>query len=434
MNEKDFENTSFAQIKVVGVGGAGCNAVNRMVQYGLRGVEFISVNTDKQALFTSKGEKKIQIGEKLTKGLGAGADPEIGRKAADESRDLIVDALRGADMVFITAGMGGGTGTGAASIVAECAKELGILTVGVVTKPFTFEGKVRMRNAEQGISALKPTVDTLITIPNDKLISLVGRASLPDALRVADDVLRQGIQGISDLIAVPAMINLDFADVKTIMKEKGMAHMGIGSACGEKRAAEAARQAVESPLLETSIEGAKGILMNITGGTDLSLLEVNEAAEIIQENADSEANIIFGADIDESMGDAIRITVIATGFDKGEPERIDGRPQQTLMFGNTAPQTQPRSYAAPAPQPRAYAAPTPSPRAYQAPQQAGAPAFDNAFSARPYQQVQPEPEPIEPAFLQQPERKDNTFTEQDVRRDYDKQAKNKLDIPAFLRK
>lgn len=425
MNEKDFENTSFAQIKVVGVGGAGCNAVNRMVQYGLRGVEFIAVNTDKQALFMSKGEKKIQIGEKLTKGLGAGADPEIGRKAADESRDLIVDALRGADMVFITAGMGGGTGTGAASIVAECAKELGILTVGVVTKPFTFEGKVRMRNAEEGIASLKPTVDTLITIPNDKLISLVGRASLPDALRVADDVLRQGIQGISDLIAVPAMINLDFADVKTIMKEKGMAHMGIGSACGEKRASEAARQAVESPLLETSIEGAKGILMNITGGADLSLLEVNEAAEIIQETADPDANIIFGADIDESMGDALRITVIATGFDRGELG--GGRPTQNLVFGNTAPQTQPRSYAAPT---------TAAPRTYQAPQQSATPAFDNAFSSRPYQQVQ-EPEPIEPAFLQQGDRRNdaNTFTEKDIRRDYNnQQAKSKLDIPAFLRK
>ena len=252
MFEQDYENATFAQIKVIGVGGAGCNAINRMVQYGLRGVEFIAVNTDRQALYLSKSEAKIQIGEKLTRGLGAGADPEIGRKAADESRELLVEAIKGADMVFITAGMGGGTGTGAASIVAECAKELGVLTVGVVTKPFTFEGKVRMRNAEIGIAALKPVVDTLITIPNDKLIDLVGRASLPDALRVADDVLRQGIQGISDLIAVPAMINLDFADVKTIMKEKGLAHMGIGNANGEKRAAEAARQAIESPLLETA--------------------------------------------------------------------------------------------------------------------------------------------------------------------------------------
>ena len=412
MFEQDFEGASFAQIKVIGVGGAGCNAVNRMVQYGLQGVEFIAVNTDKQALAMNKGDNKIQIGEKLTKGLGAGADPEIGRKAADESRDLIQEALRGADMVFITAGMGGGTGTGAAPIVAQCAKEMGILTVGVVTKPFTFEGRVRMRNAEAGIENLKPAVDTLITIPHDKLIALVGKASLPDALRVADDVLRQGIQGISDLIAVPAMINLDFADVKTIMKEKGMAHMGIGTACGEKRASEAAKQAVESPLLETSIEGAKGILINITGGPDLSLLEVNEAAELIQQSADPDANIIFGADIDESMGDALRITVIATGFEKAEA----GKPgaQQPLVFGSR-----------PNPAPRAYSAPQPFTAQTTVPASA-----ENAFSARPYAQLQdddiPAPEPAE--------KKESTFTEQDIRREYTNRPANKLDIPAFLRK
>ncbi|MBR3136957.1 MAG: cell division protein FtsZ [Clostridia bacterium] len=415
MFEQDFEGASFAQIKVIGVGGAGCNAVNRMVQYGLQGVEFIAVNTDKQALSMNKGDNKIQIGEKLTKGLGAGADPEIGRKAADESRDLIQEALRGADMVFITAGMGGGTGTGAAPIVAQCAKEMGILTVGVVTKPFTFEGRVRMRNAEAGIENLKPAVDTLITIPNDKLIALVGKASLPDALRVADDVLRQGIQGISDLIAVPAMINLDFADVKTIMKEKGMAHMGIGTACGEKRASEAAKQAVESPLLETSIDGAKGILMNITGGPDLSLLEVNEAAELIQQSADPDANIIFGADIDESMGDALRITVIATGFDKAEVGKQSA--QQPLVFGSrpAAPTSGPRTYAAP--------------QAYAAPQVVPASA-ENAFSARPYAQLKdddiPAPEPEQ--------KKESTFTEQDIRREYTNRPANKLDIPAFLRK
>ena len=414
MFEQDFEGATFAQIKVIGVGGAGCNAVNRMVQYGLQGVEFISVNTDKQALAMNKGDNKIQIGEKLTKGLGAGADPEIGRKAADESRDLIQEALRGADMVFITAGMGGGTGTGAAPIVAQCAKEMGILTVGVVTKPFTFEGRVRMRNAEAGIENLKPAVDTLITIPNDKLIALVGKASLPDALRVADDVLRQGIQGISDLIAVPSMINLDFADVKTIMKEKGMAHMGIGTAAGEKRASEAAQQAIESPLLETSIEGAKGILINITGGPDLSLLEVNEAAELIQQSADPEANIIFGADIDESMGDALRITVIATGFDKAEV----GKPgaQQPLVFGGSRPNPAPRSYSAP--------------HAYSAPQATVPASAENAFSSRPYAQLKdddiPAPEPEA--------RKDSTFTEQDIRREYTNRPANKLDIPAFLRK
>ncbi len=408
MFEQDFEGASFAQIKVIGVGGAGCNAVNRMVQYGLQGVEFIAVNTDKQALSMNKGDSKIQIGEKLTKGLGAGADPEIGRKAADESRDLIQEALRGADMVFITAGMGGGTGTGAAPIVAQCAKEMGILTVGVVTKPFTFEGRVRMRNAEAGIENLKPAVDTLITIPNDKLIALVGKASLPDALRVADDVLRQGIQGISDLIAVPSMINLDFADVKTIMKEKGMAHMGIGTACGEKRASEAAKQAVESPLLETSIDGAKGILINITGGPDLSLLEVNEAAELIQQSADPDANIIFGADIDESMGDALRITVIATGFDKAEVGKTSA--QQPLVFGSR---------------------PAPAPRAYSAPQSVPASA-ENAFSARPYAQLKEEDAPA--AEPEAPQKKDSTFTEQDIRREYTNRPANKLDIPAFLRK
>ncbi len=315
MLEMDFESGQFAQLKVVGVGGAGNNAVNRMIQYGLRGVEFIAVNTDKQALYLSRANQKIQIGEKLTKGLGAGADPDIGRKAAEESRDQITEALKGADLVFITAGMGGGTGTGAAPVVAECAKQMGILTVGVVTKPFKFEGKVRMRNAESGIQMLKPAVDTLITIPNDRLLDVVKTSSLVDALRVADDVLRQGIQGISDLIAVPSMINLDFADVRSIMKEKGMAHMGIGMASGDKRAVEAARQAVESPLLETTINGAKGVLMNITGGTDLGLFEVNEAAELIQATADPDANIIWGAGIDEEMGDSLRITVIATGFE-----------------------------------------------------------------------------------------------------------------------
>lgn len=407
MFEQDLDNSNFAQIRVVGVGGAGCNAVNRMVQYGLRGVEFIAVNTDKQALAMSAGQKKIQIGEKLTKGLGAGADPEIGKKAAEESLDLIEEALRGSDMVFITCGMGGGTGTGAASIIAKCAKDLGILTVGVVTKPFTFEGRVRMRNAEAGIAQLKPAVDTLITIPNDKLISLVGKASLPDALRVADDVLRQGIQGISDLIAVPAMINLDFADVKTIMKDKGLAHMGIGSAVGEKRAAEAAKQAVESPLLETTIKGAKGILMNITGGTDLSLLEVNDAAGIIAETADPEANIIFGADIDESMGDALRITVIATGF------ASDSNTASSEPILGGAPK---RTFPSPSAEaPRAYAAPQPSAT------------IANAFSSRTYA----EPAAAEPAPAPEPARKDPS---QEVRRDYNERPANRLDIPAFLRK
>ena len=313
--ELDMERGNLAQLKVVGVGGAGNNAVNRMIQYGIRGVEFISVNTDKQALYLSHANQKIQIGEKVTKGLGAGADPEVGRKAAEESKEAISEALKGADLVFITAGMGGGTGTGAAPVVAECAKELGILTVGVVTKPFSFEGRVRMNNAVNGITNLKANVDTLISIPNDRLLDSVGKVSLTEAFRIADDVLRQGVQGISDLIAVPAMVNLDFADVRTIMRERGMAHMGIGMATGDKRAAEAARQAVVSPLLETTINGAKGVLLNITGGADLGIQELSEAASIIQEYADPEANIIMGSGIVEDMGDGVRITVIATGFD-----------------------------------------------------------------------------------------------------------------------
>ncbi len=432
------EVSSFAKIKVVGVGGAGCNAVNRMVQCGLRGVNFISVNTDAQALAANNAPVKIQIGEKLTKGLGAGADPELGRKAADESREVLIEALDDTDMVFITAGMGGGTGTGAASIVAECAKELGILTVAVVTKPFTFEGKVRMRNAEIGIAALKPAVDTLITIPNDKLIDLVGRASLPDALRVADDVLRQGIQGISDLIAVPAMINLDFADVRTIMKDKGLAHMGIGTASGEKRATEAARQAIESSLLETTIDGARGVLMNITGGPDLSLLEVNEAAELIGANVDPEANIIFGADIDETMTDSIRITVIATGFEK--PADTDSRSASPLFgsspfsapfkgssapsFGGT-PFNPSYSYnAGPEPMSGNFFGGSPAPQRRPEPQ---------AFSAASYVPRRPVVAD-EPVAAPVPQPQEETFSEEDLRRDYTEKPKNKLDVPAFLRK
>jgi len=280
--EFDIDMDQFATIKVVGVGGGGNNAVNRMIEHGLKGVDFISVNTDKQALYVSQATQKIQIGEKLTKGLGAGANPEIGQKAAEESKDDIAQILKGADMVFITAGMGGGTGTGAAPIVAEIARELGILTVGVVTKPFIFEGKQRMINAEMGISELKSRVDTLVTIPNDRLLQVVEkRTSMLEAFKIADDVLRQGVQGISDLIAVPGLVNLDFADVRTIMKEKGLAHMGIGKGSGDNRATDAAKQAIQSPLLETTIEGAKGVLLNITGGANLGLFEVNEAAELV---------------------------------------------------------------------------------------------------------------------------------------------------------
>ncbi|TRA30344.1 cell division protein FtsZ [Clostridioides difficile] len=312
----DVELEECAQIKVIGVGGGGNNAVNRMIEAQLKGVEFISVNTDKQALYTSKAEYKVQIGEKLTRGLGAGANPEVGKRAAEESKDEIVKLLQGADMVFVTAGMGGGTGTGAAPVVAGLAKEMGILTVGVVTKPFAFEGKIRMKNAEGGIAELKSKVDTLITIPNDRLLQIVQKnTSMLDAFAVADDVLKQGIQSISDLIAVEGLINLDFADVTTIMKDKGLAHMGIGSASGETRAIDAARQAIQSPLLETSIQGAKGVLLNVTGGPNLGLFEVNEASTLVMESCDPEANVIFGASIKEDLGDEIMITVIATGFE-----------------------------------------------------------------------------------------------------------------------
>ena len=314
--QKD-EQTSFASIKVIGCGGAGNNAVNRMVQSGLRGVEFIAVNTDRQALSMSLATTKIQIGEKQTRGLGAGAVPEVGRRAAEESKDEIEEALRGADLVFVTAGMGGGTGTGAAPVVAEIAHSVGALTIAVVTKPFAFEGRQRMKNAEMGIAELKQQVDTLVVIPNDRLLQVVGKGtSMLDAFQLADDVLRQGIQGISDLIAVPAMINLDFADVKTVMESGGMAHMGIGTAKGENRMVEAAKNAISSPLLETNIDGARAVLINITGGPDMGIIDINEAANLVMQSADNEANIIFGAGIDPDMGDEVRITVIATGFEK----------------------------------------------------------------------------------------------------------------------
>jgi len=330
MLELDLDKEQFALIKVVGVGGGGSNAVNRMISAGLRGVEFISLNTDAQALYLSSAPHKIQLGAKLTRGLGAGGNPEIGYQAAEETRETISQALKGADMIFITAGMGGGTGTGAAPIVAECAKEAGALTVGVVTRPFTFEGKKRQVQADKGIADLKEKVDTLITIPNDRLLQVVEKkTSIVEAFRIADDVLRQGVQGISDLVAVPGLINLDFADVRTIMLDTGSALMGIGSASGDNRAVEAAKAAISSPLLETSIEGAKGVLLNITGGPDLGLFEVNEAAEIIASAADPEANIIFGAVINEDMTDQVRVTVIATGFDN-RPRR--GQPQEDMEF------------------------------------------------------------------------------------------------------
>ena len=305
----------FAGIKVIGVGGAGCNAVSRMIQVGLKGVEFIAINTYALALFLCDADQRIHIGGNVTKGLGAGADPEIGRKAVEENTDEILQALDGADMVFITCGMGGGTGTGASAVVAELARQVGALTVAVVTKPFTFEGKMRHLMADKGIQELEQKVDTVITIPNDRLLQVVDKKTpLIDSFKIADDILRQGVQGISDLITVPGLINLDFADIQTIMSGSGSALMGIGVAKGDNRAVEAAKAAITSPLLETTIEWARGVLFNITGGTDLSLMEVNEAAEVISRSVDPEARIIFGAVVDEKVQDEVKVTVLATGF------------------------------------------------------------------------------------------------------------------------
>ena len=328
-----------AVIKVVGVGGGGTNAVNRMVEAGVKGVEFIAINTDRQALLMSDADRTVHIGEELTRGLGAGANPEIGAQAAEESRADIRDALAGADMVFVTAGEGGGTGTGAAPVVAEIAmEEIGALTVGVVTKPFGFEGRKRMNQAEEGVALLAQKVDTLIVVPNDRLLQVIEkRTSMLDAFRIADDILRQGTQGITDLITIPGLINLDFADVRAIMKDAGSAMMGIGIASRENRAADAAKEAISSKLLESSIVGADRILYSITGGSDMSLQEIDEASQIINSAADEDANIIFGTVIDESMGDQIRVTVIATGF--------DGTEQQASMDFNAKPSVS-QSFAA----------------------------------------------------------------------------------------
>jgi cell division protein FtsZ len=310
-----------AVIKVVGIGGGGSNAVTRMVEAGVAGVEFVAVNTDAQALLMAEADVKIHIGSQATRGLGAGADPRIGLAAAQESRDELKEALKGADMVFVTAGEGGGTGTGGAPVVAEIGRELGALTVGVVTRPFNFEGRLRADQAEQGIQSLRENVDTLIVIENDRLLQVVERSTpVTDAFRLVDDILRQGVQGITDLITVPGLINLDFADVRTIMRDAGSALMGIGVARGENRAPEAARAAISSPLLETSLDGATGILISITGGPDLGLAEVDEAAQVVTSAADPNANVIFGAVIDESMGEDVRVTAIATGFG-GRPRR-----------------------------------------------------------------------------------------------------------------
>ena len=332
-----------ARIKVIGVGGGGCNAVNRMIASDVTGVEFWGINTDAQALSRANAPNRLQVGEKLTRGLGAGGNPSIGQKAAEESRDEIANALENTDLAFITAGMGGGTGTGAAPIVAEVAKEMGCLTVGVVTRPFTFEGRRRTSQAEEGISALQTRVDTLIVIPNNKLLSVIDEQTpVQDAFRVADDILRQGVQGISDIITIPGLVNVDFADVRAVMADAGSALMGIGTASGKSRAAEAATSAISSPLLESSIQGAKGVVFNITGGSDLTLHEVNTAAETIYEGVDPNANIIFGAVIDdEKMEGEIRITVIATGFSGDDPSKSQKKEAKASPKSTTAsPQTQ----------------------------------------------------------------------------------------------
>lgn len=329
MEQQDFNSTSVVKIKVLGVGGGGNNAVNRMIDANVASAEFVAINTDKQALLISKANKRLQIGERLTGGKGAGGIPEVGRKSAEESKTSITEVLKGADLVFITAGMGGGTGTGAAPVIAQIAKELGILTVGIVTKPFAFENRKRMENAEKGISELKKYVDTIVIIPNERLATILPeKITLVDAFRYADDVLRQGIQGISDLIVFPGMINLDFADIETVMKNRGLAHMGIGRGKGENKTLEAVRQAVASPLIETTIEGATGVVLNIKGGSDITLREVTEAANMVKEVIDPSCNLIFGSSIDPEMHDEVEITIIATGFKGKDDEEADEKQEE----------------------------------------------------------------------------------------------------------
>ena len=426
--EVQVDQPSFAQIKVVGCGGGGTNAVNRMVEAGLQGVQFIAVNTDRQALALSHADVKIQIGEKLTKGLGAGAVPDVGRRAAEESREEIAQALKGADLVFVTAGMGGGTGTGAAPIVAEVARENNCLTIAVVTKPFAFEGKQRMKNAEMGINELKQSVDTLVVIPNDRLLQVVSKGTtMLEAFRIADDVLRQGIQGISDLIAVPATINLDFADVKTIMESGGMAHMGIGVGKGETRLIDAAKNAIQSPLLETKIDGARAVLINVTGGKDMSIMEINEAANLVMESADSDANIIFGAGIDESLEDEVRITVIATGFEKTPfPTRDKKKNRAAMPYGAAVPSYNPyenRPRADLAVDGQGFEAPAPATYEGDANYFGGArPAPAPAAFSTPYQ-----PANVPPAY--QPAQQPYQAPAQPAAN-----AKDDLGVPAFLRR
>jgi cell division protein FtsZ len=400
---------TFARIKVVGVGGAGCNAVNRMIIEGIQGVEFVAINTDAQALLLAKAPTKVRIGDKLTRGLGAGGNPEVGRKSAEETAEELYTVLKGADMVFVTAGLGGGTGTGAAPIVAQIAKECGALTIGVVTRPFTFEGGRRMQSAETGMEMLKEHADTLIVIPNDRLLQIVDKkASLSDAFRMADDVLRQGIQGISELITVPGLINLDFADVKAIMSEGGAALMAVGHAEGDDRARLAAEQAISSQLLDITIDGARGVLFNVTGGPNMTLFEVNQAAAIIRETAHPDVNMIFGAVIDPNMGDEIRITVIATGFERASmPRRIVEQQRPTT---NTSRQQPDRQQSA-----TSSSSSRPQPERQQPPQNA-------PVEPRPYESVTVNATPsVPPASINPPEFKAQPSYQED------------LDIPTFLR-
>jgi len=408
---------NFAQIKVIGVGGGGCNAVNRMINEGLGGVDFIAINTDNQALMMSKAKTRVRVGEKLTRGLGAGSNPEIGRKAAEESADELYEVLRGADMVFIACGMGGGTGTGASPVVAQIAKELGALTIGVVTRPFTFEGSRRQQLAMAGIEALKAQVDTLIVIPNDRLLQLADkRATLQQAFAMADDVLRQGIQGISELITVPALINLDFADVRTIMSEGGAALMAVGRASGDDRARKAAEAAITSGLLDVTIDGARGILFNITGAPDMTLFEINEAASIIRESANQDVHLIFGAQVDESMGDEVRITVIATGFEQGRAERriLNEQPQQQ-------PQQQPRGVRPPQNNATSYQPPRSQPHPQQ-PVERTAPSMPPV--QQPVERAQPPVRPQAPVQPPTPPEQPRIYEENN----------NNYDLPPFLRR
>lgn len=412
-HSNDIDN--FAQIKVIGVGGGGSNAVNRMIQSELRGVEYYVVNTDAQALLYSEAPNRIRIGDKVTKGLGAGGNPVIGAKAAEESSEELYDALRGADMIFITCGMGGGTGTGAAPIIAQIAKEVGALTVGVVTRPFSFEGNRRKTSAEEGIARFKEYVDTLITIPNDRLLQVADKkTSMVEAFRIADDVLRQGIQGIADLITTPGLINLDFADVKSIMSDAGSALMAIGRGSGDNRCVDAARMAIESPLLEISIEGARGVLFNITGGEDLGILEVYEAAEIIQQASDPEANIIVGAVIDPRMSGEVKLTVIATGFDQIRKPNI-----KNLNNQQTRPYIAPPAgyqFNTPAPTERTFGGGNNSERAFGSDRNYA----DRERERQPQQQTPaPQPQP-------QPERNEPPVP-------YRPAVNDDLDIPPFLR-